>query len=309
MLKQYKTHSVPVKLKTPPWSRQRLQSVLDRGPHQSCFEHINFLREEFVDMINKDQWIVLPFSVAKLLPNLRLSPPGVIPQRERRPLWIVDYSYYNLNKETIPIAPMDAMQFGHTLDRILHELLLADLSLGPNYLLKLDISDGYYRVNLNISNIPKLGVVFPTLPGEEPLVAFPLVLPMGWTNSPPCFCAATETATDLANDSLSNHQPSSPHHLDDLAVTMDVPDHSNTALLTDTTLTDQLHQQPSRDPSLPTSTNPNAYVDVFVDDFLTLCQGSKKNVDMSAAHSSTPSTKFSAHVMSKTHYFDAIQSP
>jgi hypothetical protein len=31
----------------------------------------------------------------------------------------------------------------------------------------------------------------PSLPGEELMVAFPLVLPMGWVSSPPYFCALT----------------------------------------------------------------------------------------------------------------------
>ncbi len=71
-------------------------------------------------------------------------------------------------------------------------------------MIKLDISDGFYRIGLNIDNIPKLGVVFPTLPGDKPLIAFPLVLPMGWTNSPPIFLAATETIADIANARLSS---------------------------------------------------------------------------------------------------------
>ena len=71
------------------------------------------------------------------------------------------------------------MQFGHALDRILREILLADPTMGPIYLLKLDISDGFYRINLAIEDILRLGVVFPVADGEEPLVAFPLVLSMG----------------------------------------------------------------------------------------------------------------------------------
>jgi len=94
------------------------------------------------------------------------------------------------------------MQFGHALDRILREILLADPIHGPVYLIKIDIIDGFYRIALNIDDIPKLWVVFPTLPGEEPLVAFPLVLPMGWSNSPPIFSTATETITDLTNEQL-----------------------------------------------------------------------------------------------------------
>ena len=51
------------------------------------------------------------------------------------------------------------------------------------------------------------------------MVAFPLVLPMGWVNSPPYFCAATETAADLMNARLRRQQEYGPHHLEEEALT------------------------------------------------------------------------------------------
>ena len=62
---------------------------------------------------------------------------------------------------------------------------MADPKLGPLYMLKLDISDGFYRIAVAPDDIPKLGVIFPHRPNQEHLVALPLVLPMGWKNSPP----------------------------------------------------------------------------------------------------------------------------
>ncbi len=46
------------------------------------------------------------------------------------------------------------MQFGHALDCILHEILLANPAFGPVQLIKVDI-DGFYCVDLNIDEIPK----------------------------------------------------------------------------------------------------------------------------------------------------------
>ncbi len=123
-------------------------------------------------MINKGQWVVLPYSAVRHLPGLRISPPGVILQRNRGPRWILDYSWWDVNSNTLPLAAMDAMQFGHALDCILREILLANPAFGPVHLIKSDISDGFYRIALNVDDIPKLGVVFPTAPGEEPLVTF-----------------------------------------------------------------------------------------------------------------------------------------
>ena len=217
LLKLYKYRGAPVKFATPPWTRQQILRALHRGPHKSCHDHISFLQGEFKDMMSRGQWLVLPYSAVKDLPGLRLSPPGVVPQRNRRPRWICDYSWWGINADTLPLAAKESMQFGHALDRILREILLADPTHGPVYLIKIDISDGFYRIALNIDDIPKLGVVFPTLPGEEPLVAFLLVLPMGWSNSPPIFSTATETIADLANERLTSNVDMPPHHLDDLA--------------------------------------------------------------------------------------------
>ena len=80
------------------------------------------------------------------------------------------------------------MQFRYALNCILCKIIIPDQSLGPVQLMNVDLSNGFYRINLNIDDIPKLGVGFPTKPGEPPLVAFPLVLPMGWKSvlpSPP----------------------------------------------------------------------------------------------------------------------------
>jgi hypothetical protein len=233
LLKQYKHNGVPVKLHTKPWTTARNHQALHRGPHRSCFDHLTFLQEEFIEMIQKDQWVILPYDVVKDFPGLRLSPPGCIPQRDRRPRWICDYSYYDVNQETVELFAAESMQFGHALERILRQILLADPSLGPVKLIKVDIGDGFYRIALSIEDIPKLGVVFPTLPGQQRLVALPLVLPMGWKNSPPTFSTATETIADLANQRLQDpsHQPTQ-HTLSMLANTINyVPPtgpHSNT---------------------------------------------------------------------------------
>ncbi len=200
LMRLYAHRGALVKFATPPWNRQHLQHALSRGLHRSSLEYIDFLQEEFVDMINKGQWVILPTKAVPHLPGLRLSPPGVVPQHGRRPRWICDYSWRGVNKDTLPLAVMEAMQFVWSLEHILWEILFVkNPAHGPVQMIKLDISDGFYWIGLNINDIPKLGVVFPTLPGDKPLIAFPLVLPMGWTNSPPIFSTATETIADTPN--------------------------------------------------------------------------------------------------------------
>jgi hypothetical protein len=143
-------------------------------------------------------------------------------------------------------------------------------------MIKLDISDGFYRIGLNIDDIPKMGVVFPTLPGDEPLIAFPLVLPMGWTNSPPVFSTATDIIADIANAQLSLGWLPPSHPLDDLlAALVSAPPHeaywgSKSTLLPE--------PYPTCSPSLPMVGVPATYVDVFVDDFVSLAQKHKQQV-------------------------------
>ena len=55
LLKLYKARGAPVKLTTEPWSRERVDAALQRGAHRSCQEHLEFLHEEFQDMILKSQ--------------------------------------------------------------------------------------------------------------------------------------------------------------------------------------------------------------------------------------------------------------
>ena len=135
-------------------------------------------------MIEKGQWVVLPYSVAKGLPGLRLIPPGVKAERDRRPCWLGDYSFFKTNAKTLPLACLPAMQYGRVLDRLIREIVYADPALGYVYLLKADVSDGFYRIGLRPTDSPKLDLIFPSGKDEEQMVAIPLTLPMGWKNSP-----------------------------------------------------------------------------------------------------------------------------
>ena len=216
-------------------------------------------------MVEKGQWAVLPYSVARTLPGLRLSPPGVKEERDRRPRWLGDYSFFKTNADTLTGACTSAMQYGRTLDRVLREIVFADPALGPVYLIKMDVSDGFYRIGLRAEDAPKLGLIFPGDSDGDPLVAIPLTLPMGWKNSPPIFCTATETVADLANEALRTHIPSRPHKLDARAeniVPAPAPGEQ------------KCFKDLGRDPYLQRKNAPLlAYVDVFVDDFLGLAQG------------------------------------
>ena len=51
-----------------------------------------------------------------------------------------------------------------------------------------------------------------TSPDDDPLIAVPMVLPMGWMESPPTFCMVTETIADLANAKIAQDYIPAPYH-------------------------------------------------------------------------------------------------
>lgn len=160
------------------------------------------------------------------------------------------------------------MQFGRALTRILTKIVHADIRHGPVKLIKVDIADGFYRVHLSPRHIPLLGVAFPPAPDGTQLIAFPLVLPMGWVESPPLFCVATETIADLANNSLQLGISSTPHRLSALANTPGAPFERR---VVPTGPTGMATAAPIH--LLGPRRKPLKYVDVYVDDFIGLAQG------------------------------------
>jgi len=220
LLSRIRRSGVPVIQSDLPWPQEQLDAAVQRGPHQSAKADATFMRDEISAMSDAGQWLVAPYQSVRNLPGLRLSPSGVVPQRNRRGRPIIDYTFSGINASTVSVAP-DSMQFGHADRRIVQALHRADTRHGPVYLSKDDISDAFMRVWIQAHAVPILGALLPTHhEGEEPLVGFPLVLPMGWVDSPPYLCAITETVADLTNARLAvGDLAQDAHRLDDVADT------------------------------------------------------------------------------------------
>jgi hypothetical protein len=208
-------------------------------------------------MMRKGQWTVLPASLARKLKGIR---------DKDKPRW---------HCATASIAPGQSMQFVHALHRILRVILEAHPRFGPVYMCKIDIADGFYRVWLLPADIPKLSVVLPTMDGEEPLISFPLALPMGWVNSPPYFCAATETMCDLANTSIKARNTFKVHPLDDVSETPVPPE---PPMPRSCAAPSKLIALPEAVgvPVADQATRLVASHDVYVDDFISIAKGNSK---------------------------------
>ena len=124
------------------------------------------------------------------------------------------------------------------------------------------------RIWMHLSHIAHLGALLPSHPQEEPLVAFPLVLPMGWVDSPKFLCAVTESIADTTNDRFQSHCLAlSPHRLDALADTL-------TAALPFAPMASSPGPPPPPTRSTGALQAPLVAVDVFMDDFILLSQHS-----------------------------------
>ena len=87
--------------------------------------------------------MVLPFSAVKHLRGVQVSPPGVVPQANRRPRTIADLTFWGVNGATVNLTHPEAMQFGRALRRILFQIYQANPHWGPVYLAKVDISNRF----------------------------------------------------------------------------------------------------------------------------------------------------------------------
>ena len=97
----------------------------------------------------------------------------------------MDHTWFGMNDHTMAELPPEVMQFDGALSHILCWLLHhADPDVGPLYMAKFDISNGFYHLFLEPNDAPKLAVLMPQYDGELQLIAVPLSLTMGWSPHP-----------------------------------------------------------------------------------------------------------------------------
>ena len=211
-------------------------------------------------MQRKGIFVILPYQLIRHHPALRISPLGCVLQHERRPRIINNYTFSQVNPATHKLASDVAMQWGRTLQQVLWFIFNADRQHGPILLSKTDLSDGFYQIPLTSTGALKLAVPSESS-NQEPLMAIPTRLPMGWTQSPPAFSSTTETIADLANAFLeADCFIPQPHPLEAAASTPVGLDNPNAV--------DAYPIQESG-PIRPAL----AYVDVYIDDFVKLAEG------------------------------------
>ena len=113
-------------------------------------------------------------------------------------------------KKTATSGAID--QIGECLSRIIHAFAETD-DASKIFMAKWDIKDGFWQMDCAAGEEWNFAYVLPQEEGEPITLVVPTSLQMGWVESPPYFCAATETSRDISTEyiktkvnSLSRHK-------------------------------------------------------------------------------------------------------
>jgi hypothetical protein len=225
-LLQYATGGCPCNTGKP-WTKSQMWAAVERGPHVSALqqEAIDQLKGEIAEKVRVGQCRVVEWDSIKDNPpeQLKVSPLAMIPHKSRQFRAILDLSFRirlkdgstipSVNETTTLEAPAGAIdQLGHSLQRIIHAFAEADED-AKIFMAKYDIKDGFWRLDCAEGEEWNFAYVLPQDEGEPVRLVVPTSLQMGWVESPPYFCAASETACDVATQyaelpigSLTDHK-------------------------------------------------------------------------------------------------------
>jgi len=227
LIDAYSTNGCPTDC-GPDWTQAHVEAALHKGPHSSANapDALQALHTETEEKQANGYAKVIRYGDIKnnMPKKLKISPVAMIPHKSRSFRTILDLSFRlhhfgklmeSVNSATVKQAPAESMvQLGYCVQRLV--ALLADNydPSQPFLFSKLDIKDGFWRMAVSEEDAWNFCYV---LPQEQPvtrtddiLIVVPSCLQMGWCESPPFFCAASETARDVIDALL--HEVTLPAH-------------------------------------------------------------------------------------------------
>ena len=228
LLHSYSTHGCPVDCGDP-WSHDQIITALKRGAHISA--KVPRARDYLLKQSHEKEkegfvilkrWGDIKSSYHK---NLKLSPVAMVPHKSRDFRVILDLSFNllfhgkrrpSVNESTNILAPQKAMaQLGHVLRRMLYNMATHYSLRQPFKFCKVDIKDGFWRMVVNTEDAWHFCYSIPPASQDEDIddriIVVPSSLQMGWAESPPFFCAATETARDIIDNLVHSSETLPPH--------------------------------------------------------------------------------------------------
>ena len=211
-LLQYATKGCPANTGAE-WPLSQIQAAIARGPHVSALvpAAMTQLDLEVQEKVATGQARIVRWNDIKHdpPPQLKISPVAMVPHSSRPFRAILDLSFDivispttrapSVNSTTTKTAPKGAIdQIGHVLPRIIHAFASVDAD-AKIFMAKWDIKDGFWRLDCEQGEEWNFAYVLPSSFGTEDVkLVIPTSLQMGWIESPPYFCAASETARDVA---------------------------------------------------------------------------------------------------------------
>ena len=229
LLQRYSEQGCPANIE-PTYPLDLLEQAIKRGAHPSATTAAaaKALRLETEEKVRQGYARLIPWSELRdnLPANIRISPIAAIPHKSRDFRMILDLSF-GFSREGTPWpsvnestndanAPLNSMtQLGQVLPRLIHALATSPEEKGPWIFAKLDIKDGFWRLLVPEQDEFNFCYVLPQTSPDDPIqLVVPTSLQMGWRSSPPFFCAATETARDVAQ-TLAQQPQLPPHPMED----------------------------------------------------------------------------------------------
>jgi hypothetical protein len=215
LLTEYATLGCPTEMGKP-WTREQIEAAITRGPHISALdpEAAAQLRAEVDEKVKLGQARLVMWDDIRHNPppQLKISPIAMIPHKSRKFRAILDLSFPvklqdgtlvpSVNHGTVKTAPRGAIdQLGHSLQRIIHAFATAN-SDAKIFMAKWDIKDGFWRLDCREGEEWNFAYVLPQETRQPIKLVIPTSLQMGWIESPPYFCTASETARDVAEQYL-----------------------------------------------------------------------------------------------------------
>jgi hypothetical protein len=209
-----------------PWSKQEMWEAVARGPHQSSLspEALAHFTEEIIEKVQAGQAKRGMWDDIKDNPpaQIKILPIAAIPHKLKAFRSILDLSFClqlkhggfldSVNDTTVKLALQGALdQLGHALSQIIHAFSESDDNI-KIFMAKWVIKYGFWLMDCQAGKEYHFAYVLPQDEGMPTTLVIPTSLQMEWVESPPYFCAATETARDVALDYCDTPIGSLPCH-------------------------------------------------------------------------------------------------
>jgi hypothetical protein len=203
------------------WTLEQLEAAIRNGAHASANvpEAAEACKKEALEQVKEGlcrlvNWDDIKHNFPK---NLKISPLAAVAHKSRVYRMILSLSFQllvNGNKldsvndsSNKSLAHQESMyKLGNVIPRIIWTMALSKDKTTPFMFTKVDLKYGYWRMAVNADDAWNFLYVLPGAGPTDPIqLVIPDALQMGWSKSPPFFCAATETARDIIDDKIRNN--------------------------------------------------------------------------------------------------------